>query len=443
MNMLHKYFKHISCVVLLVVATSCHIDEVVNPNDPTRDELESNATIGELNNLISGMESLMRKEIGFYYDVAGIVGREYYFFTDSDPRYTGEVLGKGAQVLDAAGFYGTRPYAGRYAVVRNGNILLTAIENTTAALTDAEKNGYIGFAKTAQAYSLLLALNFQYDNGIRVDVGDENQLGPFVGYTPALAAISTMLDEAHTALTAAGSTFRFPLSGGFSGFSDPASFGQFNRAIKARVEIYRGNKAAALTALTASFINETGDLNAGPDHFYSTGGNDEANPVFRVPGQAEALIVHDSFAADAQAGDDRVNTKTAPRDLTSSDGLSGSRDVILYSSLSSPIPIIRNEELILLRAEANIGGAGNTEAIRLLNIIRGAHNLAPYSGAVTDDAVTNELLYNRRYSLFGEAHRWIDMRRYNRLNTLPIDRAGDDVWLQFPRPISEVGVQGG
>jgi hypothetical protein len=30
------------------------------------------------------------------------------------------------------------------------------------------------------------------------------------------------------------------------------------------------------------------------------------------------------------------------------------------------------------------------------------------------------------------------MRRYNRLSELPIDRAGDDVWQQFPRPATEL-----
>jgi len=47
------------------------------------------------------------------------------------------------------------------------------------------------------------------------------------------------------------------------------------------------------------------------------------------------------------------------------------------------------------------------------------------------------MLNQRRYSLFGEGHRWIDMRRYNRLNTLPIDRPGDDVWEEFPIPATE------
>ena len=442
MNMLHKYFKYITCIALMIAVSSCEIDEVKNPNDPNRDELEANANIGELNNLVAGTESLLRKEVGFYYDVSGIVGREFYFFTDADPRYTGELLGKDQQTLDPAGFYGTRPYAGRYAVVRNANILLAAISNTTAPLDDSQKNGYIGFAKTAQAYSLLLALNFQYENGIRIDVEDEDALGPFVDYDGALTAISALLDDALTSLDGSGNEFAFALSSGFVGFDTPETFAEFNRAIKARVEIYRGDKAAALTALGESFINEAGSLNLGPDHFYSVSGNDEPNPVFRAPGQAEALIAHNSYAADAQPGDDRVATKTASRAIATSDGLSGNRDVTIYSSLSSFIPIIRNEELILLKAEANIG-TNNTEAVRLLDIIRNAHGLADSSGAVTDNALVDELLYNRRYSLFAEGHRWIDMRRYDRLNTLPKDRPNDDVWVQFPRPISEVGVQGG
>jgi len=442
MNMLQKYIKHIACIALMIVASSCEIEDVNNPNDPNRDELEANANIGELNNLVAGTESLMRKEMGFYYDVTGIVGREYYVFTDSDPRYTGEILGKDQQTLDPAGFYGTRPYAGRYAVIRNANILLEAISNTKAPLDDSQKNGYIGFAKTAQAYSLLLALNLQYENGIRVDVVDEDALGPFVEYAEALATISSLLDEANTSLNAAGDEFAFPLSTGFVGFDTPETFAQFNRAIKARVEIYRGAKAAALTALGQSFLDEAASLNLGPEHFYSVSGNDEANPVFRAPGQAEALVAHNSYAADAKPGDDRVATKTAARAVATSDGLSGNRDVTIYSSLASFIPIIRNEELILLKAEANIG-TNNVETVRLLDIIRNAHGLADYAGALTTDALVDELLYNRRYSLFGEGHRWIDLRRYDRLNTLPIDRPNDDVWDQFPRPISEVGVQGG
>jgi len=47
------------------------------------------------------------------------------------------------------------------------------------------------------------------------------------------------------------------------------------------------------------------------------------------------------------------------------------------------------------------------------------------------------MLKQRRYSLFFEGHRWIDMRRYDLLGTLPIDRTGDDVWTEFPLPVTE------
>ena len=52
-------------------------------------------------------------------------------------------------------------------------------------------------------------------------------------------------------------------------------------------------------------------------------------------------------------------------------------------------------------------------------------------------SLITEILRQRRYSLFGEGHRWVDLRRYNRLNELPIDRPDDDVWTKFPRPANE------
>ncbi len=429
--------------LLLIFVTSCEIDEVIDPNNPSRSKIEENATLGELNNLVAGTESLFRDEIGFYYDAVSIVGREYYFFTDSDPRYTGELLGKGSSILDNAGFYGTHPYASRYRVILNAKILLNALNNTNAGLTTQETNGYIGFAKTLQAHSYLIALNMQGSNGIRFNVNDPDNLGPFLTQAESLTQISNLLDEAYTALNNAGTTFKFTLSSGFTGFNNPQTFGKFNRAIKARVEMYRGNKTAVLTALTNSFMDMNGSLTMGPSHFYSTAGGDIPNPVYRVPGAAEAIVAHPSFSTDVQPNDDRVSLKTTSRGATYTfDGLSGDRDVTIYSSLSSPIKIIRNEELILLHAEANIG-TNNTEAINSINKIRTSHNLAAYAGGTTDAEVLNELLYNRRYSLFGEGHRWIDMRRHSRLNQLPIDRANDDVWDKFPRPISEIGVQGG
>jgi starch-binding outer membrane protein, SusD/RagB family len=105
----------------------------------------------------------------------------------------------------------------------------------------------------------------------------------------------------------------------------------------------------------------------------------------------------------------------------------------LYATNTSPINIIRNEELILMYAEAKIQTNQLPDAVTALNKIRTAHGLLPYAGAVTQAALTDELLKQRRYSLFMEGHRWFDMRRYERLNTLPKDRPNHSILTEFPR----------
>ncbi len=94
----------------------------------------------------------------------------------------------------------------------------------------------------------------------------------------------------------------------------------------------------------------------------------------------------------------------------------------------------------LRRNVGNVREAMNndlTDAVIAINIIREGHHLADYSGAVTKAALITEMLSQRRFSLFCEGHRWIDLRRYNLLSQLPIDRVGDDIWTEFPLPVSE------
>jgi hypothetical protein len=379
----------------------------------------------------------MRQDLNFYYYTTGIIGRDWYYFTAADPRFTGEVLGRESSVLDPAGFYGTRPYQGRYRTVKNCNILLQTVANNAdkLSLTSEEVNAYNGFAKAIQAHELLLALNLQYQNGIRLAVSDPDNIGPFVTYDQGLTGIRCLLDEASEHLGSAGASFPFALSPGFDGFNPPASFRQFVNGLAARVAIYQNDKAAARTYLGQSFIDPTGGLQAGPARYYSTTSGELNNEIYEVPGTSEALIAHPGWVSALEAGDDRAS-KVAMRTSITQDGLTGDHDVIVYPSLSAPIYMLRNEELVLIRAEANIG-SDNTAAVGDIDAIRTAHGLMPYSGGTDDASLVNEILKQRRFSLYCEGHRWIDMRRYNRLDQIPKDRAGDDVWSQLPRPVSE------
>ena len=417
--------------------TSCDVAEIADPNGPSLQGVLNNASRSDLALLVTGTESLMRQDLNFYYFSTGMVGREWYYFTAADPRFTGELLGRENSALDPAGFYHTRPYQGRYRTIKNCNILLQAVENNAQklSLTTEEINGFEGFAEAIQAHELLIALNLQYQNGIRLDVSDPDNLGPFVSYSEALTAIRALLESASGHLGNAGSSFAFTLSPGFDGFNTPATFRQFVNGLAARVAIYQGDKSAAKSFLQSSFIDPAGDLYAGPSRYYSTASGELNNEIYQTPNNSEALVAHPDWVASLDPNDDRAS-KIASRDPITLDGLTGNYDVLVYPSLSAPINIIRNEELILLRAEANIG-TDNSAAVGDLDVIRTRHGLQPYSGGTDDASLVDELLTQRRFSLFVEGHRWVDMRRYGRLNELPIDRPGDDVWEQFPRPVSE------
>lgn len=430
---LHTYLRLLPLLALSLGA--CEKGEIPNLNNPTTDIIVVNANKDELNNLTTGAEAGMRTTLGTYFDAISMIGRESYRFSGSEPRWTTEIVGSGSNQLDNNTFYTTNPWAARYRVIRQTYILMESARRS-GFVTDAQKQGYIGFAKTVMAYQLLLNLNMTDANGIRVNTADISNLGPIIQKGPALDTIARLLDEGSTALATAEITF--PLSDGFSKFNNVAGLVKFNRALAARVAAYRQRWDDVLTHLAASFFDINGDLNNGVFHVYSAGAGDELNPLFLPQNNnGEIRAAHPSYANDITAGDDRIQKATIRTDVASQGGLSSNRDVWVYRSNTAPLPIIRNEELILLYAEAQAQKNNLDEARKAIDRIRTAHNLPVYSGAPNQAAFITEMLYQRRYSLFYEGHRWIDMRRYNRLGQLPIDRVGDDVWDKFPIPQNE------
>nr|MBA3495751.1 RagB/SusD family nutrient uptake outer membrane protein [Gemmatimonadales bacterium] len=133
-----------------------------------------------------------------------------------------------------------------------------------------------------------------------------------------------------------------------------------------------------------------------------------------------------------------------------SSGFSSELGWIRYPSPSSPIPFIKNEELILLRAEASINLNDLGTALTDINTVRvTSGGLPPLLAFLDQSAATDELLYNRLFSLLYEGgHRWIDLRRYGRLaispaGNLPISRVGgaEVVFQTLPIPSDETGAR--
>lgn len=424
-------------------AGACSFDQSTNPNSP--DEIGDNPSRAEVSATANGILIAFRPELADIALDGSILGRDGYRFDGSDPRFTAELL---HGPLDPGGTaFGGDHWAEEYGAIRTGSNLLEVLP-TAGALTAEEQSATSGYVKTLQALNFLYILNFHTEDSIPIAVGTDVTAAPapFVTNAEAFAHVNELLDQAQAELAAGGGAFPFALPSGFAGFDTPSTFVLFNRAIRARTAIYQSDYAGALTALAGSFINSASPLDLGVYMNYGTGAGDFANTLAIDPQNGENFA-HPTVLTDAQLHgdtlDQRFLDKVVTRPGQSNDGLSSALGWIRYPAPNTPIPIIKNEELILLRAEANIGLHDPGSALADINTVRTiSGKLAPLAGFADETAALDELLYNKRYSLLFEgATRWIDARHYGRLNTLPIDRPTanppDVVFSTLPIPNAE------
>jgi hypothetical protein len=436
----------IATVAVLLFASACKDLVVPDYNNTSLDDLSSNPTPTKITQAAQGLMIGTRVGIGEqngYISLLGIVGRESYNFDPADPRFITEML---IGPLDGGSpAFGGNLFAAPYRNIRNANILLGAVDKVIG-LSAEQKSAVQGFAKTIQALDYLNVINTRDDLGAPLDVniGPTDDPAPIVGKLAVFTQISTLLDEGLTALNAGGTAFPFALSPGFSGFATPTEFREFNRALKARVEVYRGNYPAALTALSASFLDTSAPLTLGAYHSYRSGSGDTENALFDPAGRA--ILAHPTIVTDAEnkpdgTPDARVVAKvtTAPDAPRTVQGVTTDYVFSIYNSAEAPIPIIRNEELILLRAEARYFTGDVVGALNDINLIRtSSGGLAPRGPFTGNSDFIAELLKQRRYSLLFEGgHRWIDTRRFGLLATLPKALPSHTVPSRFPFPEAE------
>jgi len=223
---------------------------------------------------------------------------------------------------------------------------------------------------------------------------------------------------------------------------------EVNRAIAARAAIYAEDWPGALSALDNSFIELAEGatvMNNGPQLTFD-GGNDITNPYFFPPDASSGnlIVPHPSMLNDAEAGDLRVENKFEARTVPASDPALEGVEVDFqdgrFSSATDNFPFIRNEELILIRAEAlaqrNQGG-DLVAAVEAINHVRRTWNLPDFISTSQSDII-DQILFERRYSLWAEGHRWIDARRYDRLDEIPTGLDGGRVPTQIARPQGEL-----
>jgi hypothetical protein len=419
--------RTIGITILAASLVACDLD-VPDLNNPGIGDLTDNPTVASVTAACTGLLIGTRRNhaaANGYVVQLGILGREAYNLDPADPRFVNELL---AGSLNSGSPFGGNFWTLPYANIRLGYTVLTAVEKVPD-FSAAEKAAIRGYSKTIIALDLLEVINTRDDIGAVIDVDHpiDAPLGAIVEKPEVLAEIAKKLDEGAADLAMGGDEFPFALSSGFTGFDTPSTFRTFNRAMKARVAVYQKDYAAALSALGESFIKDVttqADLDIGTYYSYSTGAGDATNAMINPN-----IFAHPSIATDAMSNgttkDLRFTRKVTMAEMSgSSQGLTSDLAFTLYDRPDAPVAMIRNEELLLLRAEAKFFSQPSdaTGAMADLNMVRTiSGGLPAVAGTPTMDAFITALLYEREFSLLMEGHRWIDARRFGRLDSLPLD----------------------
>jgi len=428
---------------------ACVLEDLGDPNSPSVTLVTQNPSKGQLQSLVIGLEYASRSYVSTAANAQGTFGREVWYFNSNDGRNIQYWTGQRGLVngLPDANFYGVGSlYSSPYSAIKQANVLIDAVKTSTI-LTDAEKPAYLGFAKTIQGYQYLVVANAQYENGIRIDVYDEFNLGPVIGYQDALKAIQQILDEGYADLKQSDSALPFSLTTGYAAYNSAEGLAKVNRALAARISIYQKDWQKALDNLALSFFDIDGDFDAGPAHVYGTPPNETYNPFYYILGAniATLPVAHPLFVEEALPGDKRIEDKiyvrAEPINNTVSDvPLSSKYQDKRWASNTSPVVYLRNEELILIYAEASAQTQQTDNAVKAINRIRKAADIGDYTGETSLDALITEILFERRYSLWFEpaGHRWVDLRRYGRLNEISTELDGGTVFPQLDKPLAEL-----
>lgn len=442
-------------------AAACANFDVTNPNQPTLDDLLANPTRSKLSAAATGLFSRSRSEITSFIWRVGSMGREGINLAgNNQPDYQEPYFGP----LSPSGFGGAL-WQSRYALIRDANTSIEAL-GKSSDLSAGEKAVAEAMAETQKALAFMYIIETRAKLGAPVDVGRTINAAPapFVSEDSVYGYAIGLLSDAYAKLQGNASvSFPFPLPPGYTGFDQPASFATFVKALTAKANVLRATAGcgascytAALTALTGSFIDtsDPANLQEGVYFDFSNAPNDQSNdlsePLNGVRYFADsAILFQRAETTTAGAADRRLTSKTAlataesPQSIPSVD-ITGTLKFTRYFTNGQPdpkhsIPIIKNEELILLRAEAEYETGNTTAALSDLNFVRvNSGGLAPLTGFANNAAFIDALSYEREFSLLWEqGTTWIDARRFNRLSTIPAGVTSGNVPALMPIPAAE------
>lgn len=434
-DMMIRSMKRNLLVLGVVVAAACDLD-VADLNDPSAGgEPTRSSVIATAQGLLTEARGMSVAGVRTF----GVWGRESYDLRPEEPRpYVDNLIGPRDPLSSGSNTFF------QYDELANIRELLRSVDAVT--MTPEEKEAVRGWAKTAAAFAYFqIALAYtEFGAPLEPPEDPSGELAPVATGEELYGRAIELFDEAYQHLQDGGSVFPFGLTPGYEGFDSPQTFALVNRALKARTLKYMGRWNDVLAALEQSFLDPSGPLDRGAYHSYIA-----ADAVFNPFVGASTDYIHPRIRDEAQLKidgtlDDRALAKTTSISPVTVLDIRVSTRPNVYTSTTSPFPWITNEELILLRAEANIGVNNPSAALADINTIRTrAGGLEPLADAPAGEGLLDELLYNRLYSLLWQGgFAYWDAKQYDRLDQLPKALPRHVVFTRLNWPSSECLARG-
>lgn len=407
-------------------------------------------------------------------DVQGLVlshggfSRDVANFTTTDNRFITEWVGDGIPIPNSDFYGATFGWPQQYAAARAAVSLQSDLSHITPAYSPGDLAKITGILQTLKALSLMNVAVTHDTNGTVIDGVNQAVTAPpapILCTKDAWKAIVALLDSGLTQLNVDNSMgLPVNLPTGFAAVSlraspstAPGSFAAFNRALagKANFELAYavtrspGGSRATLTtpgspdaaalaradsAIKASALyNPAALAPPAPGDFsdplavyydFSGASGDFANPV---NGILTTIYVMKEANVDIDPADQR-RAKLVPN----SAGVAGTvyaaqaspLTLGVYQNVASPMPIIRNEELVLTEAEVRLAlgdVAGANTAINAVRVgVGGLPAIAPATYVAARDAILKEL----RASTLGEPGGY----RTSALRDYGLEAKADTTW---------------
>jgi starch-binding outer membrane protein, SusD/RagB family len=458
-----KRYTTIGLAAVALVAVGCKDNPVANP-------IDSPVVGGQvsLQQLATGVLAQDRNVANvFSYAIEpGIFARDVYRIDASEPRFVQETLGGNP---DPGSFAGSGQWATNYTAIRAANNLLLRLPDLAADLVNPispeKESATRGFIRTIKALDYWRIIELHDTVGAAIQTDDPLEVTAIRCKPAVLDYIAALLDSANADFAASTPTTSLPfdLPSGFTDFGRDYSTVDnlilFNRGLKGKVDFYRGldrsNPQPSLFPTAISELTEAlggaapgavpqADFANGPYYVFVPGGSENTPNTI-----ADSKIGLNPMVADSvQAGDTRAS-KIVARDPLSGFGIATDVTFIgaeaTTDNEAAPLGILRDEELVLLRAQAEIEAGQLANAAADINDVRTNYGLTALAVPANKQTAINEVLYEKRYSLLFEGpQRFDDLREYGRLNStyLRPETSTDPYNAALPLPRPELNIRG-